>query len=288
MAMSESSQENRTASHDGPRGRTDHHAAPGTISIQDVSLAYRGVAGSLQVQVLRDISLEVASGEFVCVVGASGCGKTSLLNCIAGLLKPSMGSIYVGGELVEGPARDRGVVFQQYALFPWLSAIRNVEFALEMRGMERKDRREAAIEYLRLVDMERSADVLPKALSGGMKQRVALARAYAAEPQVLLMDEPFGALDAQTRRRLQIDLLGTWERKPRTVFFITHDVEEAVLLGGRVIVMKASPGEVVSEVEVGLGTKRDSHTLDLPAFAEYKAVVARSLAAAEISTEAGR
>ena len=285
--MSESSRLDRAISEQESGGYRAAHADSGTISIRDLSLAYRGAPGSHQVQVLQDVSLEVASGEFVCIVGASGCGKTSLLNCVAGLLKPSSGSIYVGGELVVGPARDRGVVFQQYALFPWLSAIKNVEFALEMRGVERKRRTEAAMEYLRLVGMERSAQILPKALSGGMKQRVALARAYAAEPQVLLMDEPFGALDAQTRRRLQVDLLGTWERKPRTVVFITHDVEEAVLLGARVIVMKAAPGEVVAEVQVGLGNKRGSETLDLPAFAEYKAIVASSLAAAESSGEVG-
>lgn len=268
-----------------PSGTAGVQNDPGTISIRDVSLAYRGLGESHQAQVLADVSLDVAKGEFVCIVGPSGCGKTSLLHCIAGLLKPSRGGIYVGGTLVDGPGRDRGVVFQQYALFPWLSAVRNVEFALEMRGMERKQRREVALEYLRLVDMEKSADVLPKALSGGMKQRVALARAYAAEPQVLLMDEPFGALDAQTRRRLQVDLLSTWERKPRTVVFITHDVEEAVLLGRRVIVMKASPGEVVTEIGIDLGSSRDNKTLDLPAFADYKAVVGRALASVQASRD---
>ncbi len=245
----------------------------GTIAVEAVSLAYRAPRGSGQVLVLSEVSLYVSAGEFVCVVGPSGCGKTSLLHCLAGLVAPSRGIIRVGGSVVRGPGRDRGVVFQQYALFPWLSAVRNVEFSLQMRGVARSERRALALEYLSLVNMAEAAHVMPKALSGGMKQRVALARAYAAEPQVMLMDEPFGALDAQTRRGLQLDLLRTWESERRTVVFITHDVVEAVLLGGRVVVMKAGPGEVTADVTIALGSGRDARTVDTDAFRRSKAAV---------------
>lgn len=192
-------------------------------------------------------------------------------------MAPSSGTVSVNSSVVQGVSRARGIVFQQFALFPWLSAVGNVEFSLAMRGVERKKRRALALDYLGLVDMVGAADVLPKALSGGMKQRVALARAYAAEPEVLLMDEPFGSLDAQTRRRLQVDLLRTWERERRTIVFVTHDVEEAVLLGERVVVMKAGPGEVVGDVAIPLGRGRDLSTVETSAFRQCKAAVAMAL-----------
>lgn len=250
----------------------------GTIELDNVSLLYPSPRGGESVHVLERVAFTVPSGQVVCIVGPSGCGKTSVLNLVAGLVAPSAGSIKVGGIHVTGPGRDRGVVFQQYALFPWLSALENVEFSLRMRGIEKRLRRGMALEYLELVDMTRAADVLPKALSGGMKQRVALARAYAADPQVLLMDEPFGALDAQTRRRLQLDLLRTLERDRRTVVFVTHDVEEAVLLGERVIVMKPAPGEVLADLPISLEKDGRGECTGTDAFRHTVLKVARTLA----------
>ncbi len=249
----------------------------GSIQVDRVSLIYRGGGRSSQWPVLSDVSLDIAAGAFVCIVGPSGCGKTSLLHCMAGLLAPSSGSIRVSGGVVRGVSRARGLVFQQFALFPWLSAVKNVEFALAMRGIQRHERRSVAMEYLELVGMSDAADVLPKALSGGMKQRVALARAYAAAPEVLLMDEPFGSLDAQTRRRLQVDLLRSWEREGRTIVFVTHDVEEAVLLGERVVVMKTAPGEIIRDIAIPLGRGRELGSLDTSEFRQCKGVVSEAL-----------
>ena len=188
---------------------------------------------------LNGVSLDIHNNEFICVVGPSGCGKSTLLNIIAGLTEPTSGKVYCDGKEVTGTGTERGVVFQQYALFPWLTVKKNVMFALEMRGVKGKEAEEEALKYLAMVDLVKFADHYPKELSGGMKQRVAIARAYAANPEVLLMDEPFGALDAQTRTQLQTELLETWEREKKTCFFITHDVEEAIILAQRVIIMSA-------------------------------------------------
>ena len=176
---------------------------------------------------LEEVNLDVEKNEFICVVGPSGCGKTTLMNIIAGLNPPSTGTVKVRGELVTGPGKGKGVVFQQYALYPWLTVEKNVEFGLRMKGVEKEKRRE-------IVGLEKFAKSYPKELSGGMKQRVAIARAYTTGPEVLLMDEPFGALDAQTRAQLQENLLNTWQQEKKTCFFITHDVEEAVLLSTKV------------------------------------------------------
>ena len=179
---------------------------------------------------LDTVNLNVEQNEFICVVGPSGCGKTTLLNIIAGLCKPTTGTVKVRGELVTGPGKGKGVVFQQYALYPWLTVEKNVEFGMRMKGVPKAERAEIAKKYIDLVGLSKFAKAYPKELSGGMKQRVAIARAYATAPEVLLMDEPFGALDAQTRAQLQENLLKTWEQERKTCFFITHDVEEAVLL----------------------------------------------------------
>ena len=177
---------------------------------------------------LDTVNLNVEQNEFICVVGPSGCGKTTLLNIIAGLCKPTTGTVKVRGELVTGPGKGKGVVFQQYALYPWLTVEKNVEFGMRMKGVPKAERAEIAKKYIDLVGLSKFAKAYPKELSGGMKQRVAIARAYATAPEVLLMDEPFGALDAQTRAQLQENLLKTWEQERKTCFFITHDVEEAV------------------------------------------------------------
>ena len=219
---------------------------------------------------LNGVSLDIHDNEFICVVGPSGCGKSTLLNIIAGLSEPTSGKVYCDGKEVTGTGTERGVVFQQYALFPWLTVKKNVMFALEMRGVKGKAAEEEAMKYLEMVDLAKFADHYPKELSGGMKQRVAIARAYAAEPEVLLMDEPFGALDAQTRTQLQTELLETWEKKRKTCFFITHDVEEAIILAQRVIIMSARPGRIKEIVDIDIPYPRTQETKMTPHFMELK------------------
>lgn len=219
---------------------------------------------------LSGVSLDIHGNEFVSVVGPSGCGKSTLLNIIAGLTAPTEGKVYCDGREVTGTGTERGVVFQQYALFPWLTVKKNVMFALEMRGVKGKDAAAGAMKYLEMVDLVKFADHYPKELSGGMKQRVAIARAYAAEPEVLLMDEPFGALDAQTRTQLQTELLATWEREKKTCFFITHDVEEAIILAQRVVIMSARPGRIQDIVEVNIPYPRTQETKLTPEFNALK------------------
>ena len=219
---------------------------------------------------LNGVNLDIHDNEFICVVGPSGCGKSTLLNIIAGLSEPTSGKVYCDGKEVTGTGTERGVVFQQYALFPWLTVKKNVMFALEMRGVKGKAAEEEAMKYLEMVQLAKFADHYPKELSGGMKQRVAIARAYAAEPEVLLMDEPFGALDAQTRTQLQTELLETWEKKRKTCFFITHDVEEAIILAQRVIIMSARPGRIKDIVDIDIPYPRTQETKMTPHFMELK------------------
>ncbi len=220
--------------------------------------------------VLDDVSLDIYENEFICVVGPSGCGKSTLLNMVAGLSELSGGNIYCNGKAIEGTGTERGVVFQQYALFPWLTVKKNVMFALEMRGIKGAAAEEEALRYLAMVDLLKFADHFPKELSGGMKQRVAIARAYAANPEVLLMDEPFGALDAQTRTQLQTELLETWEKEKKTCFFITHDVDEAIVLAQKVIIMAAHPGRIKDIVEIDIPYPRTQETKMTPEFMELK------------------
>ena len=242
--------------------------APVKVHIDNVVKKFNGRNGEMIA--LNGVTLDIHDNEFICVVGPSGCGKSTLLNIIAGLLEPTSGQVYCDGKLVEGTGTDRGVVFQQYALFPWLTVKKNVRFALEMRGIKGKEADELAMKYLEKVDLTKFANHYPKELSGGMKQRVAIARAYAAEPQVLLMDEPFGALDAQTRTQLQSELLQTWERDMKTCFFITHDVDEAIILAQKVIVMSARPGRVKAVIDIDIPYPRDQETKMSPRFLELK------------------
>jgi len=215
---------------------------------------------------LDRFSLDVADGEFVTVVGPSGCGKSTALNIAAGLLAPSEGEVRVAGKAVDGPGPERGMIFQQYALFPWLTVRQNVEFGLRIKGIPAAERREKAGYFINLVGLGDFADALPKTLSGGMKRRCAIARAYAVDPSVLLMDEPFGALDALTRVQLQDQLLDTWRRERRTVMFITHDVDEAVYLANRVIVMAARPGRLKEIIPVDLPYPRTEEIRLSPEF----------------------
>lgn len=220
------------------------------ISFRSLSRTFH--IGSIEVRALDSIDLDIADREFVTVVGPSGCGKSTLLNIAAGLVEPTGGQVLVDGDGVAGPGPDRGVIFQQYALFPWLTVRRNVEFGLSVARVPRAQRRARAQYFIDLVGLGDFADALPKTLSGGMKQRCAIARAYAVNPNILLMDEPFGALDALTRVQLQDQLQATWGAEQRTVMFITHDVDEAVYLANRVIVMAARPGRIFEVIDVDL------------------------------------
>ncbi|MFI9592892.1 ABC transporter ATP-binding protein [Nonomuraea sp. NPDC052265] len=219
---------------------------------------------------LDRVDLDIADREFVTVVGPSGCGKSTLMSMAAGLTEPGTGRILLDGVPVTGPGPERGVIFQQYALFPWLTVRKNVEFGLKLAGLPAGERRRRAEHAIELVGLTDFADALPKTLSGGMKQRCAIARAYAVGPQVLLMDEPFGALDALTRVQLQDQLLDTWSRERRTVMFITHDVDEAVYLANKVVVMAARPGRIHRVIEVDLPYPRTEEIRLSPEFARIR------------------
>ena len=238
------------------------------VVIKDVKKVYEGRNGP--VVALNGANLEIQDNEFICVVGPSGCGKSTLLNILAGLLEPTSGEILVDGKPVEGTSVDRGVVFQQYALFPWLTVKKNVEFGLKLQKKSKEECEAIAMKYIKMVGLEKFTNSYPKELSGGMKQRVAIARAYAVNPSLLLMDEPFGALDAQTRTQLQTELLKTWEEEKKTCFFITHDVEEAILLASRVVVMSARPGRIKEVIDIDIPHPRDQESKMLPRFTELK------------------
>ncbi|GKZ15068.1 ABC transporter ATP-binding protein [Haladaptatus sp. T7] len=209
------------------------------------------------VQALRDVSLTVADGEFVCLVGPSGCGKTTLFRLVAGLESPTDGEIFVSGARVTGPGIDRGMVFQEYNLFPWKTVEGNVRFGLDRPACECSDCTSRVEELVDLVGLTGFEDAHPKDLSGGMKQRVAVARALAVDPEILLMDEPFGSIDAQTRDRLQRELLDIWQRTGKTVLFVTHEIEEAVTLADRIVVFGRNPGHVVTTIDVDMERPRE-------------------------------
>jgi NitT/TauT family transport system ATP-binding protein len=238
------------------------------------------------VTALESADLEIAENEFVTLVGTSGCGKSTLLSIVAGLTEPTAGVVEVDGMPVKGPGRDRGVVFQQYTLFPWLTARKNVEFALRGEKLSRADQRERADELLRLVGLEEFADAQPRELSGGMQQRVAIARALSYRPGLLLMDEPFGALDALTRGVMQELLTEIWEQHKLTVLFVTHDVEEAVFISDRVLVMTNRPGRIKDEIRVPMSRPRSHEMLSSQEFLDTRwrvleSIRSESLAAAK-------
>jgi NitT/TauT family transport system ATP-binding protein len=220
---------------------------------------------------LREISLRVHRREFVCVIGPSGCGKSTLIRIIAGLEQPTSGRLLLDGHEIGGPGPDRGMVFQGYTLFPWLTVTRNVMFGLEMKGMERDQAEREALQWIDLVGLTRFKHSYPAQLSGGMKQRTAIARALAAQPRILLMDEPFGALDAQTRCQMQTHLLEIWRNVDVTILFITHDLDEAVLLADRILVLKANPGEVQEFIEVPVPRPRHAAQMTTPEFLATRA-----------------
>jgi len=241
------------------------------IVIDHISMTYSGLAGT--VEALRDVNLEIAPGEFICLVGPSGCGKTTLLNIIAGFLEPTSGTVRMDGRPITGPGPDRGVVFQQYAVFPWMTVRQNVEFGLNLKANKKpKDEIKKIVDhFIALVGLKDFEDAFPKELSGGMKQRVAIARSYAVNPQVLLMDEPFGALDAQTRQFMQESLLQILEQEHKTVIFVTHGVEEAAFLATRVVVMAARPGRIREIIPIDLPYPRVAATKTSPEFVAIRA-----------------
>ncbi|NKY34013.1 ABC transporter ATP-binding protein [Nocardia speluncae] len=236
------------------------------LRLTQVSKTFPIQGRKAELTAVQDITLDLAAGEFLVLVGPSGCGKSTLLDLLGGLSAPTSGQILLDGTPITGPGLDRGIVFQQYALLPWRSARRNIEFGLEAKGVPRADRRERAEHYLELVGLAGFADRYPHELSGGMKQRVAIARSLAYDPEVLLMDEPFAALDAQTRESLQDELLRIWERTGKTILFITHGIDEAIYLGQRVAVLTSRPGRVKTVVDIDIDRTAD----DIRSGAEFR------------------
>ena len=241
-------------------------ASGAQITVERVSHTYRPVRGR-DVLALEDVSLDIAPREFTALLGPSGCGKSTLLYLIGGFLPVEKGAICIEGAPVAGPGPDRGIVFQHFALFPWKSVRANVRYGLDKLGLAREERDRRAQMYIDLVGLKGFEDSYPSQLSGGMKQRAALARTLAVDPKMLLMDEPFGALDAQTRSLMQAELYAIWERTPKTVLFVTHDVQEAVRLAQRVVVMSARPGKIKATVDIALD-RGDPHIYRSPQFAE--------------------
>jgi NitT/TauT family transport system ATP-binding protein len=250
--------------------------APSKLAIEEVSKSFRSASGT--VLALDRVSLNVAEGEFVCLVGASGCGKTTMLNIIAGLEKPDSGRVLADGKPVTSPGRERLVMFQEPALFPWLNVFGNVLFGLKLKpNLSKKNRHDVAKYYLELVGLSRFERANIHELSGGMKQRVSLARALAPNPRVLLMDEPFAALDALTREQLYGDIQEIWKARRKTIVFVTHNVREAACLGDRVLLFSPHPGRIHEEFKVELPRPRDINSVDLAAYATRITKALRSL-----------
>ena len=247
-----------------PRARI----AGGRISLRNVTIEFGSRTGSRRA--VENASLEIRPGEFVCLLGPTGCGKSTLLNSLAGFVRPTAGSVRIDDKEVVAPGPNRGMVFQHHSLFPWKTVKRNVAFGPQMAGLDREQSEQRARRFLDLVGLAAFENHYPHMLSGGMQQRVGIARALANYPSVLLMDEPFGALDAQTRAIMQESLLAIWSELGNTVVFVTHDVDEAVFLGSRVVVMSASPGRLIADIPVPLPRPRDPAVLTAPEFVDIK------------------
>jgi NitT/TauT family transport system ATP-binding protein len=238
-----------------------------TLAARGISMEFSGKHG--RVTALDDVSLHLEPGEFVCIVGASGCGKSTLLSIIAGLTEPTAGEVRLDGELVLGPGPDRGLVFQSYSLFLWRTVAQNIAFGLEVAGMPKNEIEERVDYYLGVMNLRKWANARPSQLSGGMRQRVAIARSLATEPEVLLLDEPFGALDAHTKSLMQDFLLSLWKETGTTILMVTHDVEEALFLAQRIYVLSSHPGRVKREIAVPF-TRRDASVRREPAFLDLR------------------
>ncbi|MBL8837154.1 MAG: ABC transporter ATP-binding protein [Alphaproteobacteria bacterium] len=244
----------------------DAPAAPAKIAISGVTKRYD--AAEARPPVLLDVDLDIAENEFVTLIGRSGCGKTTLLNIVAGLVEATSGTVAVDGAPVTGPGRGKGMVFQQHALFPWLTARRNIEFGAKSRGLDPQAAHAEADQLLSLIGLSAYGDKYPNQLSGGMQQRVAIARALALDPHILLMDEPFGALDEITRIEMQDELLRVWQSRRKTVVFVTHSITEALMLSDRIIAMRANPGGIAAEYRIDLPRPRSRADVRLAALHE--------------------
>jgi NitT/TauT family transport system ATP-binding protein len=251
-----------------PEVRDASNREGGAVEISDVAVTFG--KGTDAITAVDTTSLSIAPGQFACILGPSGCGKSTLLNTVAGYVKPTTGQVSVDGKIVEGPGQDRGMVFQQYSLLPWKTVHDNVAFGPRMTGKSRVEASSIANTFLNLVGLTAFANRYPGELSGGMQQRVGIARALANYPSVLLMDEPFGALDAQTRLMMQENLLAIWHDVPTSVLFVTHDVDEAIFLADRVLVMSAAPGQIIADIEVALPRPRTPEMATDPLFVELK------------------
>ncbi|QFU16308.1 ABC transporter ATP-binding protein [Microvirga thermotolerans] len=241
------------------------------LTIDNVSRVFPGARGRDPVRALEPTSLAVAENDFITILGPSGCGKSTLLRIVAGLDRPSAGKVFLKGREITGPGADRGMVFQSYTLFPWLTVAENIAYGLREKGVPPATRREIVASYIEKVGLRGFENHYPKQLSGGMQQRTAIARALANDPAILLLDEPFGALDNQTRSLMQELLLGIWERERKTVLFVTHDIEEAIFLASRVIVMTARPGRIKADIPVDLSHPRHYTMKTSAAFSDLKA-----------------
>ena len=254
------------------------------IAFENLSVDFQTEGGPLRV--VDDVSLSIHENEFICVVGPSGCGKTTLMNVLAGFVPPTQGQVLLDGKPVQGPGRDRGVIFQEYGVFPWLTVEQNIQFGLKLGSSKTPASERDAVcrKYLALMGLTDFAKAFPKTLSGGMRQRLAIARAYAAQPEFLLMDEPFGALDAQTRSKMQNLLLEVLEREGKTVMMITHSVDEAVYLASRIVVVTARPARIKEIIEVPFGYPRREDLHESPEYIAIKAHV-RDLVMAEYEAQ---
>jgi NitT/TauT family transport system ATP-binding protein len=232
---------------DHDRQKTDR---PAKLSVSNLDLYYTNSDSGQSIQTIDKVSLVIQEGEFVTMVGPSGCGKTSFLNVVAGLIKPSAGALAIDGKPITGPGQDRTVVFQRPSLFPWRTVLRNITYGLELKGIKKTEAVSRAERYIKMVGLEDFKEYLPHQLSGGMQQRANLARALVCEPQILLLDEPFAALDAITREAMQNELLLLWEKTKKTVLMVTHQIDEAVLLSDRIIIFTARPAKIVEEIKI--------------------------------------
>lgn len=246
------------------------------LQLCNITMTFRTRRGET-VTAVDDLSLEVGDREFISIVGPSGCGKSTLLRVAAGLIRPDIGSVLLDGQPIKGPGADRGMVFQSYTLFPWLTVQGNVEYGLRLKGLRAAERAQLAREYIARVGLTSFEQSYPKELSGGMMQRVAIARALANDPKVLLMDEPFGALDAQTRSIMQEILVTIWQQTPKTILFVTHDIDEALFLSNCVYVMSARPGRIKQALPVELTGPRTLEMTTTPQFIEQKRIVIEAI-----------